>query len=52
MLASWHDGATRAEYAYSGEALINPDAEPILTTAQRFGWTVVSMRDDWSRVFA
>ena len=45
-----HDDAER-EYAYSGEALTNPDAEPILTTAQRFGWTVVSMRDDWSRVF-
>ena len=46
-----HDDAER-EYAYSGEALTNPDAEPILTTARRFGWTVVSMRDDWSRVFA
>jgi phosphoserine phosphatase len=46
-----HDDEER-EYAYSGEALTNPDAEPILATAQRFGWTVVSMRDDWSRVFA
>jgi phosphoserine phosphatase len=46
-----HDDAQR-EYAYGGEALTNPDAEPILTTAERFGWTVVSMRSDWSRVFA
>jgi phosphoserine phosphatase len=46
-----HDDEER-EYAYSGEALTNPDAEPILTTAERFGWTVVSMRRDWRRVFA
>jgi phosphoserine phosphatase len=46
-----HDDAER-EYAYGGEALTNPEAEPILTTAERFGWTVASMRDDWSRVFA
>jgi hypothetical protein len=46
-----HDDAER-EYSYGGEALTNPDAEPILTTAEHFGWTVVSMRDDWSRVFA
>ena len=46
-----HDDEER-EYAYGGEALTNPTAEPITTTADRFGWTVVSMRRDWSRVFA
>jgi phosphoglycolate phosphatase-like HAD superfamily hydrolase len=46
-----HDDAER-EYAYAGEALTNPGAEPILTTAEHFGWTVVSMTRDWSRVFA
>jgi phosphoglycolate phosphatase-like HAD superfamily hydrolase len=46
-----HDDGDR-EYAYGGESVTNPHAEPILTTAQRFGWTVVSMRRDWSRVFA
>jgi phosphoserine phosphatase len=45
-----HDDAER-EYAYSGAAVTNPDAEPILATAERFGWTVVSMRRDWNRVF-
>jgi phosphoserine phosphatase len=45
-----HDDEAR-EYAYGGEAVMNPDAEPILTTAGRFDWTVISMRDDWSRVF-
>jgi hypothetical protein len=46
-----HDDDER-EYAYGGGALTNPNAEPILTTAQQFGWTVASMRNDWSRVFA
>jgi len=45
-----HDDAQR-EYAYSGEAATNPDAEPILATAGRFNWPVISMRDDWSRIF-
>ena len=46
-----HDDAQR-EYAYAGASLTNPDAEPILDTASRFGWTVVSMREDWNRLFA
>ena len=40
------------EYAYAGASVTNPAAEPITDTAERFGWTVISMRDDWSRVFA
>jgi hypothetical protein len=46
-----HDDAER-EYAYASQAVTDPDAEPILTTAEHFGWTVVSMRRDWSQVFA
>jgi len=46
-----HDDAER-EYAYAGNAVTDPDAEPIGDTAARLGWTVVSMRDDWARVFA
>ncbi len=46
-----HDDAER-EYAYAGKALTDPDAEAIADTAARFGWTVVSMREDWARVFA
>lgn len=45
-----HDDEAR-EYAYGSEALTNPDAEQILTTAERFNWPVISMREDWSRVF-
>jgi phosphoserine phosphatase len=46
-----HDDADR-EYAYVGGALTDPGAESILDTAARRGWTVVSMRADWGRVFA
>ena len=46
-----HDDEER-EYAYAGASVTNPDAEPIVDTASRLGWTVVSMRDDWNRVFA
>ena len=46
-----HDDAER-EYVYASKAVTDPDAESILTTAEHFGWTVVSMQRDWSRVFA
>ena len=46
-----HDDEER-EYAYAGASVTNPDAESIVDTASRLGWTVVSMRDDWNRVFA
>ena len=46
-----HDDAER-EYAYASKAVTDPDAESILTTAEHFGWTVVSMQRDWSQVFA
>ena len=46
-----HDDDQR-EYAYGGAALTDPEAEPILATAERAGWTVVSMRREWRRVFA
>jgi phosphoserine phosphatase len=45
-----HDDNER-EYAYAGTAMTNPDAEPIIDTAARFGWTVVSMREDWRQIF-
>jgi len=44
---SWRDGATRSAVA---EFLDSVDQ--VLDTAARFGWTVVSVKDDWSTVFA
>jgi phosphoglycolate phosphatase-like HAD superfamily hydrolase len=45
-----HDDAER-EYAYESSAGTFDQAEPILATAERLGWTVVSMRQDWETVF-
>ena len=45
-----HDDAER-EDAYGGASFTDPGAEPILATADRLGWSVVSMRRDWATVF-
>lgn len=46
-----HDDDGR-EYAYASQSVTDPGAEPISATAAAEGWTIVSMRDDWNRVFA
>jgi hypothetical protein len=46
-----HDDADR-EFEYAGTAATFADAEPITDVATRLGWVQVSMRDDWSTVFA
>lgn len=45
-----HDDAER-EYAYASASFTDPGAESLLDVAARSDWVVVSMRDDWSRVF-
>lgn len=45
-----HDDAER-EFAYASEAGTMDDLEPITELGRREGWTIVSMRDDWSTVF-
>lgn len=45
-----HDDAER-EYAYQGVSVTDPSAPPIAAAALEHGWTVVSMRRDWERVF-
>ena len=45
-----HDDADR-EFAYESRAETVTDDEPIVDIARRSGWTVVSMKDDWSTVF-
>ena len=46
-----HDDAER-EYAYEREAGSFEATEKILDTAERLGWVVVSIKDDWATVFA
>jgi phosphoglycolate phosphatase-like HAD superfamily hydrolase len=49
-IAVSHDDGDR-EYAYPGTGEGSSGAEPLEDTAAREGWTLISMRDDWSRVF-
>jgi len=46
-----HDDGDR-EYAYESVAGTFESSESIRDTAARLGWTTVSMRDDWAKVFA
>lgn len=45
-----HDDAER-EFRYGSTSPTAGSAEPITDTATRLGWTVVSMRSDWTEVF-
>ncbi len=45
-----HDDAER-EFSYESTAVTFQDAEPITTVAERLGWIVVSMQDDWDPIF-
>jgi phosphoserine phosphatase len=45
-----HDDPER-EFAYASEAQTLAAGEPITTTAQRLGWTTISMKHDWESVF-
>jgi phosphoserine phosphatase len=46
-----HDDAER-EFLYVSTAATFEDAEPITAVAERLGWAVASMANDWSTVFA
>jgi phosphoserine phosphatase len=46
-----HDDADR-EFAYVSAAETVAESEPITDVARRLGWTVASMRRDWSTLFA
>jgi len=45
-----HDDPER-EYSYASEAGTFDTEETILETADRLGWTVASIKNDWSTVF-
>jgi 2'-5' RNA ligase len=51
MLLVYHDDAER-EYAYGAEAKLGAFSDALMVEAKKQGWTVVSMKNDWNRVFA
>lgn len=46
-----HDDSER-EFAYEGRAESFAQARPLVETARGRGWQIVSMREDWNRVFS
>jgi len=50
MLLIHHDDAER-EWAYGAEAKISTFSDSLMDEAKSNGWTVVSMKNDWKRVF-
>ena len=51
MMLVHHDDAQR-EYAYGAESKIGTFSDDLMAEAKKSGWTVISMKNDWGRVFA
>jgi phosphoglycolate phosphatase-like HAD superfamily hydrolase len=46
-----HDDATR-EYAYGPESKVGTFPDALMNEAKQRGWTVISMKNDWKRIFS
>jgi hypothetical protein len=51
MMLVHHDDAQR-EFAYGAESKIGTFSNELMAEAKKSGWTVISMKNDWNRVFA
>jgi hypothetical protein len=51
MMLVHHDDARR-EWAYGAESKIGTFSESLSAEAKKSGWTVISMKNDWARVFS
>ena len=50
MMLVHHDDAER-EYAYGPNSRVGTFSDALLAQAKTRGWNVISMKDDWNRVF-
>ena len=50
MMLVHHDDATR-EYAYGPKSKVGTFTEALMAEAKKKGWTVISMKNDWKRIF-
>jgi phosphoglycolate phosphatase-like HAD superfamily hydrolase len=50
MLLVHHDDARR-EYAYGADSKVGTFSDSLMDVAKKGGWTVVSMKNDWRRIF-
>jgi len=51
MMLVHHDDAVR-EYAYGPSSKVGTFSDALMAEAQKRGWTVISMKNDWKRIFA
>jgi phosphoglycolate phosphatase-like HAD superfamily hydrolase len=51
MMLVHHDDAQR-EYAYGANSKVGTFSDALMTEAKKRGWTVISMKNDWNRIFA
>ena len=51
MMLVHHDDATR-EYAYGPKSKIGTFPDELMAQAKKQGWVVISMKNDWKRIFA
>lgn len=51
MMLVHHDDAKR-EWAYGPESKIGTFSDALMAEAKQQGWTVISMKNDWKKVFA
>jgi phosphoglycolate phosphatase-like HAD superfamily hydrolase len=51
MMLVHHDDAVR-EFAYGAESKIGTFSDALMAEAKQNGWTVISMKNDWKRIFA
>jgi hypothetical protein len=51
MMLVHHDDAVR-EYAYGPESMMSPFSDALVARAKQGSWVVVSMKNDWKRIFA
>jgi phosphoglycolate phosphatase-like HAD superfamily hydrolase len=50
MMLVHHDDVER-EYAYGPESKVGTFPDSLMDEARQRGWTVISMKDDWKRIF-
>ncbi|MGN6553309.1 MAG: HAD family hydrolase [Verrucomicrobiota bacterium] len=51
MMLVHHDDAVR-EFAYGAKSKIGTFSDALMAESKKDGWTVISMKDDWKRIFA
>jgi len=51
MMLVYHDDEKR-EYAYGAKSKIGTFPDALMADAKKKGWTVISMKNDWKKIFA